>query len=112
MRFGMEKSLGPVSYESPRSPLATGAPTPEAWHERRFSDETAHAIDQAVQRIVETMFDRTVAILKQHRDLLESGARLLLEQETLDEPRLREFKEKIRPVVDDSAVTLSPHPAS
>jgi cell division protease FtsH len=112
MRFGMEKSLGPVSYEAPRSPLATGAPTLEAWHERRFSDETAHAIDQAVQRIVETMFDRTVAILKQHRDLLESGARLLLEQETLDEPRLREFKEKIRPVVDDSAVTLSPHPAS
>jgi hypothetical protein len=30
----------------------------------------------------------------------------------LDEAQLREFKEKIRPVVDDSAVTLSPHPAS
>jgi cell division protease FtsH len=112
MRFGMEKSLGPVSYEAPRSPLMTGAPSPEAWHQRRFSDETAHAIDQAVQHIVETMFDRAVAILKQHRDLLESGARLLLERETLDEPQLREFKEKIRPVIHDPAVTLSPHPVS
>ncbi|MGH6675607.1 MAG: ATP-dependent zinc metalloprotease FtsH, partial [Xanthobacteraceae bacterium] len=94
MRFGMEKSLGPVSYESPRSPFMNGAPAPESWHERRYSDETAHAIDQAVQHIVETTFDRTVSILKAHRDLLESGAKMLLKNETLDEDELRQFKGK------------------
>ena len=55
MRFGMETSLGPVSYESPRSPFLQGAPTPEGWNSRRYSDETAHAIDQAVQHIVEIL---------------------------------------------------------
>ncbi len=109
MRFGMEESLGPVSYETPRSPFMHGAPSPEGWHERRYSDETAHAIDQAVQHIVETSFERTVSILEDHRDLLEHGARMLLEKETLDESQLREFREKTRPTVNDSAVTLSPH---
>jgi cell division protease FtsH len=108
MRFGMDKSLGPVSYESPRSPFLPGAP--ESLHERRFSDETAHAIDQAVQHIVEASFERTVSILKDHRDLLERGAKLLLEKETLDEPQLREFREKIRPTVSGPEIPLSPHP--
>ncbi|MGH6673105.1 MAG: ATP-dependent zinc metalloprotease FtsH [Xanthobacteraceae bacterium] len=112
MRFGMEKSLGPVSYESPRSPFMNGAPAPESWHERRYSDETAHAIDQAVQHIVETTFDRTVSILKAHRDLLEGGAKMLLENETLDEDELRQFKGKICPTVSEPAVTLLPHPAN
>ncbi len=101
MRFGMEKSLGPISYEAPRSPFMHGAPSPEGWHERRYSDETAHAIDQAVQHIVETSFDRTVSILKDHRDLLERGAALLLAKETLDEPQLRDFRDKLRPAVRD-----------
>jgi cell division protease FtsH len=110
MRFGMEKTLGPVSYESPRSPFMNGAPSPDSWYDRRYSDETAHAIDQAVQRIVETTFDRTVEILKAHRGLLERGAKLLLEKETLDEMDLRDFRDKIRPTVRDGAVTLAPHP--
>jgi cell division protease FtsH len=67
MRFGMEKTHGPVSYESPRSPFMNGAPSPESWHERRFSDETARVIDQAEQHVVETTFDRTANILKAHR---------------------------------------------
>jgi cell division protease FtsH len=108
MRFGMDKSLGPVSYESPRSPFLPN--TPDALHERRYSDETAHAIDQAVQHIVEASFQRTVSILQDHRDLLERGAKLLLEKETLDEPQLREFREKIRPTVNAPELALSPHP--
>jgi cell division protease FtsH len=110
MRFGMDKSLGPISYESPRSPFLHGAP--EGLHERRYSDETAHAIDQAVQHIVEASFNRTVSILEDHRDLLERGAKLLLEKETLDEPQLREFREKIQPTVSEPGVALSPNPVN
>jgi cell division protease FtsH len=106
MRFGMDKSLGPVSYESPRSPFAHGPP--ESWHERRYSDETAHAIDQAVQHIVEASFQQTVSILEGHRDLLDRGAKLLLEKETLDEPQLREFREKIQPIVRAPRAALAP----
>jgi cell division protease FtsH len=97
MRFGMEATLGPVSYERPASPFLGGAPAPEGWSERRYSDETARAIDQAVQRIVETSFKRAVSILEAHRDLLEEGAGLLLKKETLDEPALRELAAKMGP---------------
>jgi cell division protease FtsH len=107
MRFGMDKELGPVSYESPRSPFLINAP-PEGWHERRYSDETAHAIDQAVQHIVQTSFDRTVTILKDHRDLLERGAKMLLEKETLDDTELRQFEDAIRAAAPEPAVPLAP----
>jgi cell division protease FtsH len=97
MRFGMEKSLGPVSYESPRSPFLNGAPAPESWSERRYSDDTAHAIDQAVQHIVEASFQRTVSILEARRQTLEEGAELLLERETLDESDLVRLAAKVSP---------------
>lgn len=110
MRFGMDKALGPVSYENPRSPFLINSPSPEGWQERRFSDETAHAIDQAVQHIVQTSFDRTVAILKDHRDLLERGAKVLLEKETLDNAELREFERCVGAApVREPAVPLAPH---
>jgi cell division protease FtsH len=110
MRFGMDKALGPVSYENPRSPFLINSPSPEGWHERRYSDETAHAIDQAVQHIVQTSFDRTVAILKDHRDLLERGAKMLLDKETLDNAELRAFERDVGAApVREPAVPLAPH---
>ena len=108
MRFGMDKELGPVSYESPRSPFLINAPSPEGWQERRYSDETAHAIDQAVQHIVQTSFDRTVTVLQDHRDLLERGAKMLLEKETLDDTELRKFEDAIRAAAREPAVPLAP----
>ena len=108
MRFGMDETLGPVSYETPRSPFMQGAPTPEGWNARRYSDETAHTIDQAVQHIVETSFERTVAILQAHRDPLERGARQLLEKETLEEADLRKIVGALP--LPDEAPTLAPSP--
>src|SRR5579883_1223161 len=97
MRYGMEERLGPISYESERPSFLTGAPTPEGWRERKYSDETAHAIDEAVQRIVETAFSRTVAVLEARRDILERGAALLLEKETLDEADLKALQAQVQP---------------
>ncbi len=94
-RFGMEPSLGPVSYESAPSPFLTGPPAFEGLHEKRHSDETAHAIDQAVQQIVTASFDRTVGILKAHEAILDRAAKLLLEQETLDEYALKRIRDKL-----------------
>jgi cell division protease FtsH len=46
-------------------------------------------VDQEVRKIVDQIFDRTVALLQERRDLLERTARRLLEVETLDENELR-----------------------
>ncbi len=95
-RFGMEQTLGPVSYENAPSRFLTGPPGLEGLHEKRYSDETARAIDQAVQKIVSDSFERTVGILKAHEKTLESGARLLLERETLDENALQQIRVQLR----------------
>ena len=89
MRYGMEETHGPVTYEVERqSFLGEGIVMPTG-RERRYSDETAHAIDQAVQRIVEQAFGRTVEILRRQRVVLDRGAAELLQKETLDERELR-----------------------
>jgi cell division protease FtsH len=93
----MEEKLGPVSYEHDRPSFLAGAPSAGGWQERRFSDATAHAIDEAVQRIVERAFARTVAILERQREALEHGAALLLEKETLDEPALQQLRAGMKP---------------
>ncbi len=107
MRFGMDKTLGPVSYESPRSPFLVGAPQAVGWSERRYSDETAHMIDQAVQRLIEQIFDRTLSILKSRRDLLEEGAKLLLQKETLEDADLREIDRKLKSGERENVAALS-----
>src|SRR5208337_5014797 len=96
MRFGMEPALGPVSYESAPSPFLSGPPAPDDFRQKRYSDETAHAIDTAVQEIVDGAFDRTVGILKAHEATLEHGAKLLLERETLDETALKQLRDELR----------------
>jgi cell division protease FtsH len=91
MRYGMEETVGPVSYEAERPSFLGGESgfVMPGGRERRYSDETAHAIDTAVQRIVEQAFARTLDILGRRRAVLERGAKLLLEKETLEEAELR-----------------------
>jgi len=89
MRFAMVDALGPVSYEEER-PNLLGVPnigTP-----REYSEETAREIDLAVRDIVKGSWDKAVAILTRERALLERGAQLLLEKETLAEADLGELK--------------------
>ncbi len=82
MQYGMEESLGNVVFER-RSPFL-GTPQ-EIGRERGFSEETARVIDAAVERLTKEAFDKATAILERRRGLLERGARLLLEHETLNE---------------------------
>ncbi len=96
VRYGMEEKLGPVSYDTDR-PTFLNVPTALEWQQRRYSDQTAHAIDEAVRRIVERALGRAVAILTQQRKVLDHGAALLLERETLDEAALAALREEIVP---------------
>ena len=90
-RFGMVESLGNVTYEQePHSFL--GGPADVAMPmERRYSEETAREIDAAVRDIIKAAFERATGIIRAKRDVLERGAALLLERETLNEGDLREL---------------------
>jgi cell division protease FtsH len=85
-RFGMAERLGQVAYESEQSQfLATPG---GGLRTREFSEETAREIDKAVQELVERAFAKALKILTDKRAVLERGARLLLQKETLTEDDL------------------------
>ena len=88
MRYGMDESLGFVIHDKERGSFlgqdGEYFPAP-----RPYSEATAQAIDIAVRQILHDVFERTLALLRGHRELLDAGARRLLEVETLDEEALR-----------------------
>lgn len=81
-RYGMVKSLGPVSYETETSPML-GEGHPFYTEARRPSEETVRQIDCAVRELVNKALERAISILSDYRDNLEKGAQLLLSKETL-----------------------------
>jgi cell division protease FtsH len=86
-RYGMEEKLGSVSYDREPNHFLDSA-AQQMWRPREYSDETAHEIDDAVKKIVDSALERAVGIIKDRRATLDEGASLLLEKETLTEEDL------------------------
>src|SRR3954453_2497098 len=87
-RYGMTEELGLVAYEKVQRSYLGDMPQIPYAAERSYSEATAREIDATVKNIVDTAFRRTVNLLRAQREVLERGARLLLERETLDETDL------------------------
>ncbi len=87
-RYGMTDELGLVVYEKSPHSLLGGDQQQMPYLERSYSEATAREIDAAVKAIIDGAFRRTVTLLREKRDILERGAHLLLEHETLDEADL------------------------
>ncbi|TMG98803.1 MAG: ATP-dependent zinc metalloprotease FtsH, partial [Betaproteobacteria bacterium] len=105
MRYGMDERLGHLSYEEERAPLL---PTPIAVQERKYSEDTAREIDRAVREIVKSAFERALAILKRHRNVLEDGARELLKKETLAEPDVAAIAKRLAPPAPKAGLRSRP----
>jgi len=80
-RFGMSEEGGQVIYEEDRQAFLGdkfGLAKPKT-----YSEETAREIDTAIRRLVDDAFDSATQILTRRRQVLETGAAMLLERETL-----------------------------
>jgi len=78
--WGMSDVIGPVAFRQGEEHPFLGK---EMHEHREFSEETAHAIDQEVQRFLTDASDQATRILTERRDDLDRLARDLLEKETL-----------------------------
>ncbi|MBX2915789.1 MAG: ATP-dependent zinc metalloprotease FtsH [Cyclobacteriaceae bacterium] len=73
--YGMNKEIGNISfYDSKQSDYSFNKP---------YSEATAEKIDKEVKKIIDNAFERTKALLVQHREHLEIIAKELLEKEIL-----------------------------
>jgi cell division protease FtsH len=78
-RWGMSEAIGPIAVlpQDGQGPFLPGA--------AEASARTQELIDQEVRRIVDEAHEEVTALLREHRDKLDSLARELVERETLDE---------------------------
>ncbi|MBD2106101.1 ATP-dependent zinc metalloprotease FtsH4 [Nodosilinea sp. FACHB-13] len=92
--YGMSQVLGPLAYDRAQRNAFLDGGTPNA--RRPISEETAKAIDEEVKAIVEEGHQRALDILKQNRELLETLAQQLLEDEVIEGPPLREQLKQVQ----------------
>ncbi len=81
-RFGMVEAPGQIAYEDEPQRFLGLIPMPTGL-ERRYNEETARKIDDAVRELIDKAFEKAVSILKGKRAVLDKAAEELLQRETL-----------------------------
>lgn len=83
--YGMSEKLGYISLKDSQNPENSYG------FNKKYSEVTSEQIDKEVRRIIDMNHERTIELLKKHRDELEKLAETLLEKEVLDHHALREL---------------------
>ena len=85
--FGMSDALGAINYDGRSAARFLDIPMP---NERGpYAEDTAQMIDAEVKRILTEAHDDARRILAEHRDMLETVTRRLLEKEVMEGDELR-----------------------
>ena len=101
--YGMSKVLGPLAYEKGQQNNFLG----DGMNPRRMvSDETAKAIDNEVKEIVEQGHQQALDILERNRDLLETIAQQILEEEVIEGEKLQSLLTQAEPLEEKEPVTV------
>ena len=80
-KYGMSEKLGPITYGSDDSNPFLGK---EMGHISNYSEQTASEIDEEIQSIISTAYQKTEQILTDHIDELHRLAGVLYEKEKID----------------------------
>ncbi len=80
-RWGMSERLGPRTFGRSDELVFLGREISET---RNYSEKIAEEIDDEVRRLIEEAQERARNVLREHRDLLDKLANVLLEVETLE----------------------------
>ncbi|MGB5261010.1 MAG: ATP-dependent zinc metalloprotease FtsH [Gammaproteobacteria bacterium] len=89
-QWGMSEKLGPVAFRRGEEHIFLGR---EMAQQRDFSEHTAQLIDDEVRKLVGELEASAYEILSGHRELLDTLAAALLEQEILEAPQIQSLVE-------------------
>jgi cell division protease FtsH len=84
--YGMSEKLGQVYLAGEKQPLYLGTGMREVGD---YSEATSEIIDQEIRESIRHQYDRALSILREKKDVLIRGARLLLEKEKIDGEEIR-----------------------
>lgn len=80
-KFGMSEELGLVNYDNDSDEVFIGRDLAHA--SRGYGEQIATTIDMEVKRIIDECYTRAKDIIKEHENVLEACAKLLLEKEKI-----------------------------
>jgi cell division protease FtsH len=86
-KWGLSDRLGPLTYSEESGEVFLGRSVTQ---HKQVSDETAHAIDEEVRRVIEMNYKRARQILETNLDKLHAMAEALIKYETLADDQIRD----------------------
>lgn len=86
-RYGMSSLIGNIVFEQPTSTFLEGMYP--GVQQRTRSEESANRIDSEIKRVIEEAGGLSRRVLEANRPILDKGAALLLEKETLQEADIK-----------------------
>ncbi len=93
-KWGLSDRLGPLTYSEDDGEVFLGHSVTQR---KQVSDDTAHAIDEEVRRIVDINYERAKKILEENVDKLHSMANALVKYETIDEHQIKDIMDGREP---------------
>ena len=79
-KYGMSDTLGPIDFQGK-----------EPYEMQMFGEDIGDKIGQEVKTLIDTAYNDAQALLKQHRDKLDSIAEELLQKEKINETDFKKF---------------------
>jgi cell division protease FtsH len=87
-KWGLSDRLGPLTYSEESGEVFLGRSVTQ---HKQVSDETAHAIDEEVRRVIEMNYKRARQILETNLDKLHAMAEALIKYETLADDQIKDI---------------------
>ncbi|MGI9304759.1 MAG: ATP-dependent zinc metalloprotease FtsH [Gammaproteobacteria bacterium] len=93
-KWGLSGKMGPLAYSEEDGEVFLGH---SVTRHKTLSDETAHAIDEEVRRIIDDNYVRAENLLKKNMGKLHTMAEALMKYETLDAEQIDDIMEGRQP---------------
>jgi cell division protease FtsH len=87
-KWGLSDRLGPLTYSEDDGEVFLGRSVTQ---HKQVSDDTAHAIDEEVRRIIDTNYERAKNLLEENLEKLHTMAKALMKYETIDEQQIKDI---------------------
>jgi cell division protease FtsH len=93
-KWGLSERLGPLTYSEDDGEVFLGRSVTQ---HKQVSDDTAHAIDEEVRRIIDSNYERSKTMLTENIDKLHAMANALVKYETIGEDQIKDIMEGREP---------------
>jgi cell division protease FtsH len=93
-KWGLSERLGPLTYSEDDGEVFLGRSVTQ---HKQVSDDTAHAIDVEVRKIVDTNYAQAKTLLEENVDKLHAMAKALVKYETIGDTQIKDIMEGREP---------------